>query len=294
MNRLAAHELDLVIQGPDLPGDAVEAFRVACLAGGVRHGPGVARLSGIRDDPTTRKVIAALASFWKCDAALIDPRLDWSRFKLLAMDMDSTLITVECVDEIAALSGRGAEVAALTDAAMRGEATDYAASLRERVALLAGVDAAILERVYRERVRLSPGAESLVAAARARGLRTLLVSGGFTYFATRLQQRLGLDESVANELEIADGRLTGTVLGAPELDGAIVDGDGKSRAVADACARIGCTAQAAIVIGDGANDLPMMRNAGLSVAYRAKPVVRAQAQLAIDVGPLDAVAAWLG
>ena len=202
-------------------------------------------------------------------------------FRLIAFDMDSTLINIECIDEIAAVAGKKAEVAAITEAAMRGEITDFKESLRRRLALLQGVPAQALEKVYTERLRLNPGAQELVAAAKAAGLATLLVSGGFTYFAERVQRTLGIDRSASNVLEIESGRLTGRVIGD------IVDGAEKQRQLLAFCADLGCSPQQAIAMGDGANDLPMMGTAGLSVAYHAKPKVRAAAHVAIDTGGLD-------
>lgn len=213
--------------------------------------------------------------------ARIRPPLRLADFRLVAFDMDSTLISIECIDEIAEIAGRGAEVAAITEAAMRGEIPDYAESLRRRLALLRGVPESALERVWKHRLRLNPGAAELIAALKAEGLQVLLVSGGFTYFTERLQHRLGLDRARANELVIEDGRLTG------EVKGEIVDAEAKARTVLTMCADIGCEARQAIVVGDGANDLAMMRVAGLSVAYRAKPKVRAVADVAIDTGGLD-------
>jgi phosphoserine phosphatase len=213
------------------------------------------------------------------------PPLALADFRLIAFDMDSTLINIECVDEIAAAAGRKAEVAAITEAAMRGEIADYKESLRQRVALLRGVPAAALETVYRERLRLNPGAETLVRACQRAGLKTLLVSGGFTFFTDRIRDRLGLDFTRSNVLEVADGALTGRLVDQPWGD--ICDGAEKRRMFLDTCERIGCTPQQAIAVGDGANDLPMMGEAGLSVAYHAKPRVREQAMLAIDSGGLD-------
>jgi phosphoserine phosphatase len=206
-------------------------------------------------------------------------------FRLAAFDMDSTLISIECVDEIAAMAGRKGEVAAITEAAMRGEIADYKESLRRRVALLAGVPASALQRVWDERLRFNPGAEALVAACRAAGLRTLLVSGGFTFFADRVQAHLGIDFARSNVLGIEAGRLTGRLVDQPWGD--IVDGEAKKQMLLETCAAIGCTPAEAIAVGDGANDLPMMAVAGLSVAYRAKPKVRAAATIAIDDGGLD-------
>jgi phosphoserine phosphatase len=205
-----------------------------------------------------------------------------SRFKVIAFDMDSTLINIECIDEIADAAGRKAEVAAITEAAMRGEITDFKDSLRRRVALLKGVQASFLEQVYTERLRLNPGAETLLAAVHAAGLKSLLVSGGFTFFADRVRARLNIHRAQSNVLGIdADGRLTGEVVGD------IVDGAEKQRQLLRACEEAGCAPAQAIAVGDGANDLPMMGAAGLSVAYHAKPKVREQAMVAINDGGLD-------
>ena len=213
------------------------------------------------------------------------PPLRLADFGLIAFDMDSTLISIECVDEIAAMAGRKAEVAAITEAAMRGEVADYKESLRQRVALLRGVPASALERVYDERLRLNPGAERLVAACRRAGLKTLLVSGGFTFFSDRVRDRLGIDFARSNVLEISGGALTGRMVDQPWGD--ICDGAEKRRMLLETCASIGIEPRRAIAIGDGANDLPMMAAAGLSVAYHAKPKVRAAAMVAIDEGGLD-------
>jgi phosphoserine phosphatase len=213
------------------------------------------------------------------------PPLRLADFRLAAFDMDSTLISIECVDEIAAVTGRKAEVAAITEAAMRGEIADYKESLRQRVALLRGVPASALQRVYDERLRFNPGAEALVGACRASGLRTLLVSGGFTFFSDRVRDRLGIDFTRSNVLEIADGALTGRMV--DQAWGDICDGDEKQRMLLETCAALGIAPSQAIAVGDGANDLPMMSAAGLSVAFRAKPLVRAAAMVAIDDGGLD-------
>ncbi len=208
----------------------------------------------------------------------------WSDFKLLAMDMDSTLINIECVDEIGAAVGKKAEVAAITEAAMRGEIADYAESLRRRVALLKGVPLFALEDIYANRLKLNPGCEKMIAAAKAQGLKTLVVSGGFTFFTERLKARLSLDFTRSNELEIKDDKLTG------QLVGEIVDGEEKRATVKRICASLGVSAKQAITVGDGSNDLPMMRASGLSVAYYAKPAVQLEAMIAINAGGLDA---WL-
>jgi phosphoserine phosphatase len=213
------------------------------------------------------------------------PPLPLADFGLIAFDMDSTLIAIECVDEIADGAGKKAEVAALTEAAMRGEIADYKESLRRRVALLKGVPVAVLQRVYDERLRFNPGAERLVAACQAAGLKTLLVSGGFTFFTDRVRDRLGFDATRSNVLGVDGEVLSGRLVDQPWGD--ICDGAEKQKMLLATCAAFGVEPRRAIAVGDGANDLPMMAAAGLSVAYHAKPKVRAAAMVAIDSGGLD-------
>jgi len=213
------------------------------------------------------------------------PPLKLSDFKLIAFDMDSTLINIECIDEIADAAGRKAEVAAITEAAMRGEIADYKDSLRRRVALLKGVTVAHMEEVLNHRLQLNPGAENLVKACQAAGMKVLLVSGGFTFFTDHVKDRLNINWTRSNVLEVVDGELTGRMV---DQDwGDICDGEEKRKMLLQTCQQMGITATQAIAMGDGANDLPMMGVAGLSVAYHAKPKVREQAMVAIEDGGLD-------
>lgn len=210
-------------------------------------------------------------------------------FKLIAFDMDSTLINIECVDEIADFAGRKAEVAAITEAAMRGEITDFKDSLRRRVALLKGVSVADLQAVYTQRLQLNPGAQALVTACKQAGLKVLLVSGGFTFFADRVRNQLGIDFARSNVLELESDVLTGRLV--DQSWGDICDGAEKRRTLLEVASLLGITPAQCIAMGDGANDLPMMdacaRSGGLSVAYHAKPKVREQAMVAINSGGLD-------
>ena len=212
-----------------------------------------------------------------------------SDFKLIAFDMDSTLINIECVDEIADAAGLKAEVAAITEATMRGEITDFKESLRRRVALLKGVTVAHMEQIYAQRLQLNPGAAALVAACKAAGLKVLLVSGGFTFFADRVKSRLDIDFARSNVLAIENGVLTGKMVDQPWGD--ICDGHEKRRTLLEVASQMGITPAQCIAMGDGSNDLPMMNACseagGLSVAYHAKPKVREQAMVAINSGGLD-------
>ncbi len=219
----------------------------------------------------------------------VTPPLALKNFGLIAFDMDSTLINIECIDEVADAAGRKTEVAAITEAARSGEITDYKDSLRRRVALLKGVPEGALNEVYRQRLRLNPGATELVQACKAAHLKVLLVSGGFTYFTDRVRDTLGIDFTRSNVFEIEGGLLTGRMV--DQAWGDICDGEEKRRMVLQTCAQLGITPGQAIVMGDGANDLPMMQACaqagGLSVAYHAKPKVREQAMVSIETGGLD-------
>ncbi len=230
--------------------------------------------------------LQAMATQHHIDWALLNAPYRWRDYSVLAMDMDSTVITIECIDEIADFCGKKPEVAAITEAAMRGEIKDYAESLRRRVALLAGLDAGVLQEVIRYRLKFTPGVKALVDAAKAHGLHTLLVSGGFVQFTDFVSQKIGFAQTRSNTLEIIDGKLTGKVLGR------IVDATVKAQTVAAACKKLGVSTKRAITVGDGANDLKMMKASGLSIAHRAKPAVAAQAHQAIREGGLDNVLDW--
>jgi phosphoserine phosphatase len=275
--------MNLVLQGPQA--DRAQLEHIAALAAParvVRLHERALRCEEVAYSPPLKEAVDAAALAAQVDATFIEAGRTLADFRLVAMDMDSTLITIECIDEIADMHGLKPQVAEITEAAMRGE-LDFAASLARRVALLKGLNASALQRVYDERLRISTGGEAMLDAAREAGLKTLLVSGGFTFFTERLQARLGLDHSHANVLEVEHGCLTGRVIGG------IVDAEEKMRTVQRVCAGMGIDPKQAIVMGDGANDLKMMGIAGLSVAFRAKPVVRAQADIALNFSGLDGV-----
>ena len=232
--------------------------------------------------PEARVAMRDIAATHGTDLAFLSTAFIPQEVRVLAMDMDSTLINIECIDEIADFTGKKAAVSEITEATMRGEIKDFKESLRRRVALLAGVSADVLESVYKERLRPNPGALELLAGAHQRGLFTLLVSGGFTFFTEKLQKELGFKQIQANTLEIINGKLTGKVLGE------IVDGAAKAAYLDGACTLMNCTKSHAIAMGDGSNDLPMMHGSGISIAYRAKPIVKEKADAAFDRVGLDA------
>jgi phosphoserine phosphatase len=271
--------MNLVIQAEDISTpDLKELHRIS-------RGEAIERISAeafriTRADPATRPQVAEQAARARLDFGFVDEGRTLGDFRLMAMDMDSTLISIECIDEIADFAGRKAEVAAVTAAAMRGE-IDWPESLRRRVKALAGLDHETLERVYAERLRFNKGAEKLLAAAKRNGVKTLLVSGGFTYFTDRVRDRLGFDYAYSNTLDVDGTKLGGTV------SGPLVDAAGKAAHVARLKRELGIKREEVIAIGDGANDLPMMAEAGTSVAYHAKPVVKANADYALDYAGLD-------
>ena len=237
--------------------------------------------------PTQTSDVGAIKVFCaeqKIDCALVPDSQRLSHFGLCVMDMDSTLISIECIDEIADMMQIKPQISAITEAAMRGE-LDFAESLKQRVALLKGLPEAALQRVIDERLKLNPGAQEWIAACKANNIKTMVVSGGFTFFANHVQKLLGLDYAVSNTLEIVDSKLTGNIVGD------IVDAERKAQELVKLRDNLGLKADQTIAVGDGANDLKMMAVAAAGVAYHAKPVVQAQATYALNFNGLDAVAA---
>ena len=271
--------VNLVAQGPAMTGDdAFELARLAGAAGFEQLDDHAFRFRGARREAA----IPGWCEARRIDHAWIPAGRRFSDLKLLAMDMDSTLITMETIDELGERAGKKPQIAAITAQAMRGE-IDYPGSLRRRVRLLEGLEASALQSVYDEKLRLTPGSEALLAACKRHGVKLLLVSGGFSFFTERLKARLGLDYTLSNTLEIKDGRLTGG------LSGALVDAEAKAQKFLAVMNELKIKSDQSVAIGDGANDLEMMALAGLSVAFHAKPVVRERAGCALGWCGLDGV-----
>ena len=270
--------MNLVVQGPAL--EEQQATEIARMAGAALE-PIAERAYRLRNARWSTD-IASWCEARRVDCAWIPEGRRFADLKLLAMDMDSTLITIECIDELGDLAGRKAEIAAITAQAMRGE-IEYRESLRRRVAALAGLPEHSLKSVYENRLELTPGADALVGACKKHGVKVLLVSGGFTFFTDRLKARLGIDCTISNTLEVKAGRLTGALVGD------IVDAGAKAAKFKAVLRKVNADKDHSVAIGDGANDLRMMREAGISVAFRAKPVVRAQATCALNWSGLDGV-----
>jgi phosphoserine phosphatase len=271
--------MNLVVQGPGL--QEAEAQALVPLVRATRVEPVALSAFRLRNS-TPNAAVARWAEQREVDYAFIPQGRRFADLKLLAMDMDSTLITIECIDELGDLMGKKAEIAAITAQAMRGE-IEYRESLRRRVAALSGLAHDSLNRVYEERLKLTPGAEKLLDACRKNGVKLLLVSGGFTFFTERLKARLGIDHTISNVLEVKGGKLTGALVGE------IVDADAKAAKFREVLNQLHAHKDESVAIGDGANDLKMMKQAGISVAFRAKPVVQAQASCALNWSGLDAV-----
>lgn len=271
--------MNLVVQGPGLNEGDLEALALLAKPAQIQPvAPGAYRLTrAMRNEG-----IAPLCQARRIDHAWMPEGRRFADLRLLAMDMDSTLITIECIDELGDFAGKKAEIASITAQAMRGE-IEYRESLRRRVAALKDLDESALARIDQERLRLTPGAEALIAACKEHRVQVLLVSGGFTFFTERLKARLGIDHTISNVLEVKNGRLTGALIGE------IVDADAKADKFREVLSQLKATREQSVAIGDGANDLKMMKEAGISVAFRAKPVVRAQATCALNWSGLDGV-----
>ena len=267
----------LVIQGIEV--ETPDLKEIAKLSGSTRI-EGIGNNAFRLHEYKTQQGVPEYCAKAELDFAFVPVPRKLSDFGLVAMDMDSTLITIECIDEIADIQGIKPQVAAITASAMRGE-IEYHESLRRRLALLEGLDETALARVYEERLKLSPGAERMLGRLRSLGIKTLLVSSGFSYFTERLKIRLSLDYTLSNTLEMKNGKLTGKVLGR------IVDAQIKAAKLRELRDALRLSREQIIAFGDGANDLAMMAEAGVSIAYHAKPLVREKATYCFDYVGLD-------
>jgi phosphoserine phosphatase len=258
--------------------DESEQLGRACVEFSVRGEP--------KDAVQFKSALLELAGTYDIDIAYQEDNIFRRNRRLVVFDMDSTLIDAEVIDELAYEAGVGDQVAAITEAAMQGE-IDFKASFTQRMALLKGLDTKVLQSVA-ERLRLNEGAEHLISTLKKLGFKTAIVSGGFTFFGEYLQQRLGVDYVYANQLDIEDGRVTGRVTGE------IIDGQRKAELLRQIAQREGLMLQQVIAVGDGANDLPMLSIAGLGIAFRAKPLVKASAKQSISNLGLDGILYLLG
>ena len=273
---------DLVVYGGPVPTYLIEAIQSTLKPAVVKpQATQAVRFAGVASNELSDSLRQSLHNE-QLDWAIVPAGRSLKDFKLVVFDMDSTLINIECIDELADFAGRKAEVSAITEAAMRGE-LDYRESLQKRVAILEGLNAQVLARVFSERLLLNPGARELLEALQAANIHTALLSGGFTYFTERLRIELGLDFATSNELEIVSGKLTGKVVGE------IVDAQAKADMLISLSKEFGLSQDQVMAVGDGANDLLMMAEAGTSVAYHAKPATQAKATHAINHSGLDSI-----
>jgi len=271
--------MNLIIQGTEI--GSRDLRQLAKLAGASRIEQ-IAHEAFRLCDAQARDGVAEYCENAQLDFAFVPENLKLTDFGLLAMDMDSTLIAIECIDELADMRGIKAEVSQITASAVRGE-IEFADSVRRRVALLAGLNESALQKVYDERLQLSPGAEKMLARLKAAGVKTLLITSGFTFFAEQLKKRLNLDYTCSNTLGIVNGKLSG------KLAGEIIDAEAKAVKVEEIRKLLGLKKEQVIALGDGANDLKMMAQAGISIAYHAQPIVRKQTTYAINHVGLDGV-----
>lgn len=271
--------MNLIIQGLEVNNSDLRALAKLSQAAEIERITGQAfRLTNVIHS----KDIADYCTEAELDYAFVNPGLKLSDFRLVAMDMDSTLLAIESIDEIADMHNIKLQVAAITLQTMRGEIS-FEESLTRRTSLLQGLHRDALQKVYNERVRLNPGAERMLQQAKISGLKTMVISGGFTFFTDRIKTKLGLDYAAANVLEIEDNKLTGKVIGK------IIGRQGKAEVLKQVCDRLGLKHEQIIAIGDGANDLDMMAVAGISIAYHAKPIVKDKATYSINYVGLDGV-----